>query len=273
MTHWLKPAWLFGRKKRKGIPDADITGTGSDDAASPYPPARLVDPDGLTRLIGATPENLELYVLALTHRSLHRGRPEAHLESNERLEYLGDAVLGFVVAERLFQTFEDRTEGFMTRLRAKLVNGTMLASMAREIGLESHILMSDNLAEQGALSNSVLSDAFEALIGAVYLDRGMEAARWFIDHTLLSRVNLRELGEARDDYKSTLLEAMQASSRRQPVYRIVSESGPSHEKEFTVAVFLEGIEYGRGTARNKKSAEKTAAAAALRRLREEESAS
>lgn len=209
-----------------------------------------------------------MYEQALTHRSVLRGRPDSHLRSNERLEFLGDAVLGFVVAEHLYRHFPEKDEGFLTRLRAKLVNGKALAHWAETIGLGEQILMSENMAQsEGRHNPTILADAFEAIIGALYLDLGSDAARRFIHRTMLDAVDLQGLAARRDNHKSLLLEYAQAHGWPQPSYRVVAEEGPSHSKTFTVDVILRGEAYGRGTAGSKKRAEQQAAREALGRLK------
>ena len=251
-----------------------------DDAGTPAVTANIeahdeLDVAGLSRSIGAEISDTALFERALRHRSLLRGQPDAHLYSNERLEYLGDAVVGFLVAEHLYATYPDRDEGFLTRLRAKLVNGRALAQRARDINLADFILVSDSLSLDQRNSNSILADAFEAIIGALYLDQGMEATRTFVQRTVLSHMDLDQLAKVRDNFKSILLETVQARTRLQPEYRTISESGPSHDKRFVVAVLIGGKEYGRGEDRSKKGAEQRAARAALDNLlaEDEDSAS
>ncbi len=211
-----------------------------------------------------TVSDLALYEQALRHRSLLRGQLRSHLYSNERLEFLGDAVLGFVVAEYLYRHFPDETEGFLTRLRAKLVNGQALAIYAESINLGTLILMSENMVQtQGRRNQTILADAFEAIIGALYLDRGTNAARRFIHRTMLDHVDLSGLAAKRDNFKSLLLEYVQAEGWPQPEYRVVTEEGPSHDRVFTVEVLVNDVPYGQGEAGSKKSAEQKAAREAL----------
>ena len=219
-------------------------------------------------LVGFRVGDMALYERAMRHRSLLRGEPDSGSKSNERLEFLGDAVLGFITAEHLFEQFPDKDEGFLTRLRAKLVNGKALAVCAEDINLGSMILMSKNMVqEQGRQNRTILADAFEALIGAIYLDQGLGAARQFIERTMLEKVNLLELAQQNDNFKSLLLEYAQARSWAQPIYRVVSEEGPSHAKIFSVDVILKGEPHGRGQGGSKKLAEQRAAREALKVLR------
>lgn len=229
-----------------------------------------LDRQDIEQLIGFRIRDLSLYERAMRHRSLLRGETDTALRSNERLEFLGDAVLGFVTAEHLFASFPTKDEGFLTRLRAKLVNGKALAEYAEQIDLGRFILMSKNMIqEQGRQNRTILADAFEALIGAVYLDLGLPAARSFIHRTMFAQVDLGELSQQHDNYKSLLLEFAQARGWAQPTYKVVSEVGPSHARTFTVDAVLQGKPCGRGEAGNKKLAEQRAAREALRRLREE----
>ncbi len=221
--------------------------------------------------VGMPVGDLELYERALRHRSVLRGQPNSHLQSNERLEFLGDAVLGVAVAERLYTEFPDHDEGFLTRLRAKLVNGAMLASYAEALDLGPLLLLSPNMAQGEGRSNpTILADAFEAVLGALHLDQGFDAARQFVFDVLDEHVDLGEVAEQRSNFKSLLLEYVQARGQAQPVYRVVTEEGPSHERRFTIEVLVEGVPLGIGRARSKKRAEQEAACEALERLREEE---
>lgn len=219
-------------------------------------------------LVGFKVGDMALYERAMRHRSLLRGEAQASTKSNERLEFLGDAVLGFITAEHLFAHFPDKDEGFLTRLRAKLVNGKALANCAEHIDLGALILMSKNMVqERGRQNRTILADAFEALIGAIYLDLGLEHARQFIHRTMLEHVDLSQLSRQYDNFKSLLLEYAQARSWAQPVYRVVSEEGPSHAKTFTVDVILKNEPHGRGQGSSKKLAEQRAAREALKSLK------
>ncbi len=221
----------------------------------------------MRRLTGLPARNTSLYEQALMHRSVLRGQPSSHLHSNERLEFLGDAVLGFVVAAYLYEHFPDRNEGFLTRLRAKLVNREALAQAARRLGLGAYVRLSENMERAGGRDNdSILSDAFEALVGAIYLDLGLEAARVFVERALLAPLDLEALARRPDNYKSLLLEFAQARGWPQPRYRVVAEEGPSHARSFTVEAWIGNRRLGRGTASSKKQAEQQAACEALARL-------
>lgn len=209
-------------------------------------------------------KNRKLLERALTHRSrIHEDEAEDIRVSNERLEYLGDAVLELLIAEHLFTEFPDRNEGELTEFRRMLVNRRTLTLKAKEIGLPDAIRVS--VAEEdtgGREKDSILSDAYEALLGAIYLDGGLKSARGFIENIHLSDRDVQLNSERHVNYKGALLEKLQARGKH-PVYRTISENGPDHNKEFEVAVFLSGNEIGRGRGTSKKDAERAAAKDAL----------
>ncbi len=226
----------------------------------------------IEELVGIGVEQLSLYERALMHRSVLRDEDMRFAESNERLEFLGDAVLGMLVAEYLYEQFPDRDEGFLTQMRSKLVNNKRaLARFANAIDLGDHVILSSNMDQSGGRENaSILADAFEAVIGALYLDQGQEAARRFVDAVIFTSMDVREIAEQRYNYKSALQEYVQAQGWSHPEYRVVSEEGPSHRKLFTAEVLVKNESYGRGSGRSKKKAEQEAAAEALTRLEQEE---
>lgn len=263
MWRWVK-THLSSEDASDGAPASSRAarhGAADDCAGSdptPFSQAEIQD------LVGEPIHDFSLYAQALRHRSLMRGDPESRIESNERLEYLGDAVLGYIVADALYRAFPDEDEGFLTRLRAKLVSGTALAASARSIALHTHLQTAANISDaQAHASDSMLSDAFEALIGAIHLDLGLAAATRFIEKHVLQARDLEALANQRVNHKSVLLEAVQAALQSQPEYRVVAESGPSHAKTFEVAVFIDGREFGRATDTSKKRAEQAAAGTAL----------
>lgn len=226
------------------------------------------------QLVGRSIDDLSLYRRALTHRSVLRVHPDAPLRSNERLEFLGDALLDLVVGEVLYDRFPDKNEGALTRLRARLVSERPLAAYARRLDLGTHLLMSDNAARgEGRDNPSILADAFEALVGAVYLDQGYEGAQSFIRETAIVPFDLMDLASQDENYKSQLLEYMQARSRPQPTYRVVHEEGPSHDKTFTVEAQVGSTSYEQGTADTKQDAEQQAARRTLETLASQNSGS
>jgi ribonuclease-3 len=194
---------------------------------------------------------------ALTHRSFSEG---TDLPNNERLEFLGDSILGMLVGEYLFQQHPDLSEGELTRMRARLVNRASLAQAAAQLELSPLVRMGPTeLATRGAERPGLLSDAFEALLAAIYLDRGLEAARGFVREHLLTRIDT----SGRWDHKSHLQELVQSKRRLTPTYRIREESGPAHDRQFVAEVVIKGSVYGWGAGRSKKDAEQAAAADAL----------
>ncbi|WP_069805088.1 ribonuclease III [Thermogemmatispora onikobensis] len=203
-----------------------------------------------------------LLQLALTHRSYIYETPGAGRESNERLEFLGDSILAFVCADFLYRTFPQLNEGELSNLRAALVKTETLAQFARDLNLRSFLLLGKGEQQSGG-SQRVLASAFEALLGAIYLDQGLEAVRGVI----IPRVEplARTIVEKRlfKDSKSLLQELAQAREGITPSYRLVSQEGPSHNREFTVEVLLGERVIGRGQGRNKQAAEQEAAHAAL----------
>lgn len=228
-------------------------------------------PDSIEQLTGFAPNAPLLYERALTHRSRLRGTSEAHRVTNERLEFLGDALLGFVVAETLYDRFPAQSEGFLTRLRAKIVSGAALANYARRIDLGAHLLLSENAARDDGRDNpTILADAYEALLGAIYLDHDLDAARAFIHRTALDALDLSRLAARNQNYKSQLLEYAQARGWPQPTYRVIDAEGPPHDRTFTVEALVDDTPHGQGTAGSKKKAEQRAAHEALQALANDE---
>jgi len=220
--------------------------------------------------IGYRPRNWRLFLQALLHRS-YLQFVDSRWTSNERLEFLGDAILNFVVADHLFCAFPDMEEGDLTKVRSRLVNRRVLALRAREIQLTEFLLLSTSATqsvEGGA--ESILSDAYESIVGAIYLDGGFEAASRFIRRTIFSQPDVLESALTDDNYKSALLEFVQGRNLSAPHYAVVREEGPEHDRRFTVAVFIGGQTFGTGTGRSKKEAEQAAAARALERIQQQQ---
>jgi ribonuclease-3 len=225
----------------------------------------------LERLLDYHFENPELASLALTHRSLVRVY-DGNLPSNERLEFLGDSVLGLVIADQLYRDHPDQAEGNLTKQKAMLVNEIALARVGTECGFNAHILLSADEERAGGRERpSIVSDAFEALIGAVYLDGGLEAARRMILGCVYSRRDDLLADTAQQNYKGDLLERVQATSSELPCYDVISESGPDHNKTFRVIVRVGARRLGEGTGSSKKDAEQKAARMALAHIDEQAS--
>ncbi|MEY2551388.1 MAG: ribonuclease [Verrucomicrobiota bacterium] len=221
----------------------------------------------LEERIGYKFRNSLLLAEALTHPSLRHETHRAHFD-NQRLEFLGDAVLQLVVTEHLYGYFCSEAEGKLTKLRARLVSREALAVHAAAIDLGKYLLMGrGEEASGGRTRNSTLADAYEALVGAIYLDSDLATARKFILEQAASE--LAQLVEEPVDVnpKGQLQELLQAISPRSPVYEVVSQTGPEHSKTFVVRAVWEEIELGRGTGKSKKQAETTAAMEAMRERR------
>ncbi|MDM7913864.1 MAG: ribonuclease III [Candidatus Eisenbacteria bacterium] len=209
---------------------------------------------------------------ALTHRSFLGSNGGDPVRSNERLEFLGDAVLELVVIEYLYRVFPLDREGDLTKKKSLLVSKAVLADRAEALGLGDFILLSDSERDSGGRERaSILADAFEAVIGAIYLDRGIAVVRQFIEERLLSTAEAILHDRARLNFKSLLQEYVQARHKTHPRYRVVTEVGPDHQKLFTIEVSVRGSLLGRGQGRNKKEAEQNAAGDALGHLHAEES--
>lgn len=201
---------------------------------------------------------------ALTHRSWCAEHPGN--ESNERLEFLGDAVLGLIVADHTFRTYPDHGEGWLSRARASVVRATALAEMAVDLSLGEHLRLGKGEdASGGREKPSILADSLEAVIGAVYLDGGWTQARAFVLNTLGDRIDRLSRGDADQDHKSRLQELCARLFDRPPDYRL-TERGPEHDKEFRAEVWVEDEPWGGGTGRTKKQAEQEAAEEAVQRL-------
>ena len=221
----------------------------------------------LEDLVGYRFQNSELLVKALKHRSYVYAQQGSGIESNERLEFLGDAVLDLLVAEFLFLLFEDKREGDLTQMKSLLVSRTVLARQARQLGLDAFVLLSAEERDSGGgRQPSILCDAFESLIGAIYLDGGLAPCRVFVQAAVLD--DFHELIK-QDDYinfKSKLLEHTQGLGNGHPRYLVHSEEGPDHDKVFSVEVSVTGERIGRGQGRSKKEAQQMAAKDALQYL-------
>ena len=224
--------------------------------------------NALEERLGYSFRNRALLETALTHSSYANENRASGIVCNERLEFLGDSVLGVTVADFLYRHFPDMPEGRMTRLRAELVCEQSLHRVALELHLGDYLRLGKGEEHNGGRKRaSILSDAVEAVIAAMYLDAGMETAAGFIHRCLLDDVRAIETPTF-TDYKTSLQELVQRHSGQVLSYELVGEEGPDHAKTFRVQVCLNGDPIGRGTGRTKKEAEQAAAANALEALRE-----
>lgn len=220
----------------------------------------------LEAVIGYRFRNISLLQNALTHSSYANERWHNSLLSNERLEFLGDSVLGMLVAEYLYRNFPNRPEGELTRMRADMVCETTLAGAANRIGLGNHLLLGHGEEQGGGRSrDSILADAMESVIAACFLDGGLDAALQVVRTFILVEVPVTKLHNA--DYKTELQELVQRKSGSTLNYRMVGSDGPDHAKVFEAAALLNGEEFSTGTGHSKKEAEQSAARAALEKLK------
>ena len=219
----------------------------------------------LEAAIGYKFKNIALLQNALAHSSYANERWHNSLMSNERLEFLGDSILGMCVAEYLYCTFPDRPEGELTRMRADMVCEQTLANVAGRIGLGNHLLLGKGEEQGGGRTrNSILADAVESVIAASFLDGGMDAAKQFIQKFILVEVPVKKLHNV--DYKTSLQELVQQKKNQVLTYTLVGESGPDHDKHFEVEVCLNGKVVGLGSGSSKKRAEQDAARVAIETL-------
>ena len=229
------------------------------------PEARVIA--DFARHYGITFNRPDLLKLALTHRSYLSVSGQGPRESNERLEFLGDSVLGLVTSEFLYREHPNEHEGQLTKTKSLLVSKAILSRRALAMGLGRFVLMSQSEIESGGRQRlSILADAFESVVGAIYLDQGFEAARSFIVRALLRDTREIVADKRHTNYKSHLQEYVQSTFRTHPVYRIRSELGPDHSKQFNVEVMVGRRVLGTGRGRNKKEAEQAAARNALEQV-------
>ena len=231
----------------------------------------------LAEKLGVEFENIEFLHVALTHKSYSKkieeetateDKPGKKIAHNERLEFLGDAVLELASSTYLFRKFENLSEGELTKTRAAIVCGSTLTKLAKKLGLGEVLLLSyGENSTGGRKRDSNLEDAFEAVIGAIYLDKGWEVARDYVWRQLKDEFENVKLGKVLIDYKSVLQEYMQQKNGNVPEYIELNMSGPPHDRTFEYEVRLDGVFYGAGIGKSKQQAEKMAAEEALRKLK------
>ena len=250
-------SWIFQKLKQREVNKK------SEIISQIFSSKKLAE---LEKVIGCSIKNKSYYIQALTHRSFLEQNDDYDI-SNERLEFLGDSVLSLCIAQYLFDEFPNKDEGFLTKVRAKLVSKMTLADAAEKLKLVRFILVSNNVKNTflpGA--KTILSDALEALIGAVYLDNGLDEAKIFIGKILIEPNTQEGVYLIDENFKSQLLEFAQANRLDNPSYTVISEEGPQHNRTFTIKVMIGDKEYGIGKGKNKKSAEQNAAHAALLKI-------
>lgn len=247
MPQWFRS--LFSKKKKSDL--------------SPELKSRI---EKLERIVGLQIDDPSLFLKALRHRSTLSQEQYETYDSYERLEFLGDAVLDLIAAEILFNDYPEKDEGFLTKVRAKLVRGDTLSSFSKELGLEELMELGERNGG-GKISKSILADAFESIIAAIYITKGYRQAYQFVDRVIKNNLVIEELINTVDNYKSVLLEYAQAQKMPIPQYELISESGPGHNRTFLVKVMIGENEYGQGKGKSKKKAEQRAAKQALKELK------
>lgn len=237
-------------------------GAGSRDSEAP-------DLADLESKIGYRFLDRQLIETALTHRSHAYRSGQERLQSNERLEFLGDSVLGLVVNEHLYRNYPERSEGELTKIKSLVVSRAVLWRAAEQLGLGRHLILAPGEVDAGGRTRaSILSDAFEAVIGAIYLDGGLEAVEAFVTEHVLGALEETLADHQLANYKSLLQERVQAQLKTPPRYKVTSTSGPDHAKKFVVEVLVRGRVLGRGEGDSKKVAEQRAAREALHFMEE-----
>jgi ribonuclease-3 len=230
----------------------------------------LVDLNVLQKHIGIRFNDISLLQQAFTHTSYLNENPDFPLSDNERLEFLGDSVLNFVTSRKLFLDFPDLPEGELTELRISLIREETLAQLATELNLGDYLLLGKGEETTGGRKRSTnLANVFEALVGALFLDQGIDKVSDFVLHIVNSQLENVKTGITPQNYKSLLQEYTQAKHKKVPTYRIVGTSGPDHDKSFIVEVLLGRRPLGKGSGKNKKSAEMDAARMAYEKLLED----
>jgi ribonuclease-3 len=228
--------------------------------------------EDLQEKLGVQFTNVGLLARAFIHRSFIHEHPErgGARESNERLEFLGDAVLNFLTASWLYERFPDQTEGELTHLRAALVKTNTLAGFSRQLDLSGHIKISRGEDTPTARNRpALLADVFEAVLGAIFLDQGLEATRDFVTPFLERHVEAVLDGTAEIDYRTRLQEQAQSIFNHTPSYRMIDVAGPDHQREFTMEVRIAEVRYGVGVGPSKQAAAQAAAREALAQLQQQ----
>ena len=208
-------------------------------------------------------KNKQLFEQSFVHRS-YLNETKKKISSNERLEFLGDSVISFVVSQNLYNKYPNFDEGILTNLRSLLVNTKSLALCAKELNFGNYMLLSKGEGEsRGRQNQSLLADSFEAFIGALFLDQGTEVVSDFLSQVLLPKADLYVKNKTFKDPKSLLQEKVQSQKQTSPLYKVISEQGPAHAKIFTVGAYVSKVLLGKGNGKSKQEAEENAAKEAL----------
>lgn len=215
-------------------------------------------------MIGVSFANKALLEQAFTHRSYINENPRTNLEHNERLEFLGDAVIELIVTDALYRQYPNNAEGDLTAYRSALVNAIIMGEVATELGMNDFLLLSKGESKDtGRARQTILANTYESFVGALYLDQGYDACKKFVENTLLPRLPDIIAKKAWRDAKSRIQEEAQDRLSVTPSYEVISESGPDHDKYFTVGIFFGEKKIAEGKGRSKQEAQQNAAQSAL----------
>ena len=210
--------------------------------------------------------NAQLQQQAFVHRS-YLNETKEELESNERLEFLGDSILSFIISDHLYKTYPQFDEGILTNLRSLVVNTKSLAKTAKKLNFGNYLLLSKGEEDsRGRENESILANTFEAFIGALFMDQGTKAVSDFLFEVLVPEIEEYVQKKVFKDPKSLLQEYVQSKKQNSPVYKVLSEEGPAHAKQFTIGVFVENEKMGEGIGKSKQEAEEQAAQKALEKI-------
>lgn len=210
--------------------------------------------------------NQQLHKQAFVHRS-YLNETKEKLESNERLEFLGDSILSFIISDHLYKTYPDFDEGILTNLRSLVVNTKSLAKTAKTLNFGQSLLLSKGEEDsRGRENESILANTFEAFIGALFMDQGIKAVSDFLHEVLVPQIETYVQKKVFKDPKSLLQEYVQSKKQNSPVYKVLNEEGPAHAKQFTIGVFVENEKFGEGIGKSKQEAEESAAEVALEKI-------
>jgi ribonuclease-3 len=213
------------------------------------------------------PKDRAVFTQAFRHRSIVDSELYESHETYERLEFLGDAVLDLIVTEILFEKYPTQNEGFLTKLRSKIVKGDTLAAIAENLEFHKVLEVGERSTGQGIeFSKSILADVYESVVAAIYISKGYSFTFSFVLSNVNRFLDFKTLENKIDNYKSVLMEHFQSESASLPVYKVISEEGPGHDKTFQVAVYFDGVELGFGSGKSKKKAEQAAAKKAIEKL-------
>ena len=254
---------LKSATSQSGVPAHDGQATEFGELPEAVRRARLT----IERSIGVSITTHEIFMQALRHRSARDTLDLEKHETYERVEFLGDAVVGLIVADLLYSKYPEQSEGFLTKLRSRIVKRDTLAMLATNTGLHEAMEIGERSHGKGIESSrSVLSDIFEAFMGAIYLQYGFEEASRILGAIIRKHLDVEHLSNRPDNYKSQLLEYCQERKLSNPHYQVIEESGPPHDRMFRIRVHIDGRALGEGDGKSKKQAEQQAAKQALKQL-------